>query len=131
MKQAEKDGKQAEAGNTLENYDSEMNSAAQKSQEAKEASKKEESGDFGDGTSGESFSDGEVKPQVVNPVPVIQRIRRMGLLDLVVPASKGISDQKSHMEICYQEEHFNREWRCRRKREKIIPDQQKYCFSSI
>ena len=49
MKQAEKDGKQAEAGNTLENYDSEMNSAAQKSQEAKEASKKEESGDFGDG----------------------------------------------------------------------------------
>ena len=35
------------------------------------------------------------------------------------------------MEICYQEEHFNREWRCRRKREKIIPDQQKYCFSSI
>ena len=55
VKQAEKDGKQAEAGNTLENYDSEMNSAAQKSQEAKEASKKEESGDFGDGTSGESF----------------------------------------------------------------------------
>ena len=46
MKQAEKDGKQAEAGNTLENYDSEMNSAAQKSQEAKEASKKEESGDL-------------------------------------------------------------------------------------
>lgn len=100
MKQAEKDGKQAEAGNTLENYDSEMNSAAQKSQEAKEASKKEESGDFGDGTSGESFSDGEVKPQVVNPVPVIQRIRHMGLLDLVVPASKGISDQKiSHGDL--------------------------------
>ena len=81
VKQAEKDGKQAEAGNTLENYDSEMNSAAQKSQEAKEASKKEESGDFGDGTSGE-------------------RIRRMGLLDLVVPASKGISDQKiSHGDL--------------------------------
>ena len=55
VKQAEKDGKQAEAGNTLENYDSEMNSAAQKSQEAKEASKKEESGDFGDGTSGFRF----------------------------------------------------------------------------
>ena len=123
VKQAEKDGKQAEAGNTLENYDSEMNSAAQKSQEAKEASKKEESGDFGDGTSGESFSDGEVKPQVVNPVPVIQRIRRMGLLEFLI--------RKSHMEICYQEEHFNREWRCCRKREKIIPDQQKYCFSSI
>ena len=45
--------------------------------QAKEASKKEESGDFGDGISGESFSDGEVKPQVVNPVPVIQRIRRI------------------------------------------------------
>ena len=99
VKQAEKDGKQAEAGNTLENYDSEMNSAAQKSQEAKEASKKEESvWDFW-----------------------IWSFRHQ----------KEFLIRKSHMEICYQEEHFNREWRCRRKREKIIPDQQKYCFSSI
>ena len=100
VKQAEKDGKQAEAGNTLENYDSEMNSAAQKSQEAKEASKKEESGDFGDGTSGESFSDGEVKPQVVNPVPVIQRIRRMGTFWIwSVPASKEFLIRISHGDL--------------------------------
>ncbi len=94
VKQAEKDGKQAEEGNTLQNYDSEMNSAAQKSQEAEEASKNENAGDFGDGTSGKLFSDGETKPQVVNPIPIIQRIRKMGLLDLIVPASKGISDRE-------------------------------------
>ena len=37
---------------------------------------------------------------MVIPVPVSQMIRRMGLLDLVVPASKGISDQKiSHGDL--------------------------------
>ena len=35
-----------------------------------------------------------MKPQVINPIPVIQRIRQMGLLGLVVPASKGISDRQ-------------------------------------
>lgn len=94
VKQAEKDGKKTEEGNTLENYDAEMNSAAQKSQEAEEAAKNEDTSDFGDGTGGDGFTDGEVKPQVVNPIPIIQRIRRMGLLDLVIPASKGISDRK-------------------------------------
>ena len=93
VKQAEQDGQRAENGGTLDHYDSEMNSAAQKSQEAEEASKNENTGDFGDGSDG-GFSDGEEKPQVVNPIPVIQRIRQMGLLDLVVPAAKGISDRE-------------------------------------
>lgn len=94
VKQAEKDGKQTEEGNKLGQYDAEMNSAAQKSQEAEEAAKNENTGDFGDGAVEDGFSDGEAKPQVVNPIPVIQRIRGMGLLDLIVPASKGISDQQ-------------------------------------
>ena len=50
-KQAETDGKTAENGGTLENYDSEMNGAFNKSQEAAEAAKKEEAKeeDFGSG----------------------------------------------------------------------------------
>ena len=96
VKQAEKDGKQTEEGNKLEQYDSEMNSAAQKSQAAEEASKNENTGDLNDGAGEDGFSDGETKPgpQVVNPIPVIQRIRSMGLLELVVPASQGISDRE-------------------------------------
>lgn len=59
-KQAETDGKTAENGGTLENYDSEMNGAFNKSQEAAEAAKKEEAKeeDFGSGEDG-GFSDGE------------------------------------------------------------------------
>ena len=94
VKQAEQDGKQTEDGNALENYDAEMDSAAQKSQEAEDASKNEVPDEFGDGVTENEFTDGEVKPQVINPIPVIQRIRQMGLLGLVVPASKGISDRQ-------------------------------------
>lgn len=84
--EAEENGKNAEDKNTLQDYETEMNSAAEKSQEAEEASRQ-------DGAAGgEEFTDGEIKPQVVNPIPVIQRIRKMGLLDLVVPSSIGISD---------------------------------------
>ena len=29
----------------------------------------------------------------MNPIPVLKRIRKMGLLDLIVPAQKGISEK--------------------------------------
>lgn len=89
--QAEESGKQAEESNALENYEAEMNSAAEKSQEA--AAKQENSENENLGADNE-FTDGEEKPQVVNPIPVIQRIRGMGLLDLIVPSAEGISDQE-------------------------------------
>lgn len=92
-KQAEEDGKTAESGETLKSYDSEMNDAFKKSQEAAANASKNDNNnaeDFGDGE--ESVSDGEEKGPIKNPIPVIRRIRTMSLLDLVVPASKGISD---------------------------------------
>ena len=91
-KKAEEDGKTTENGGTLENYDSEMNDAFNKSQEAEEAAKDENQNgeDFGSGEEG-GFSDGE-SDNAMNPIPVIRRIRMMSLLDLVVPASKGISE---------------------------------------
>lgn len=97
-KKAEEDGKAAENGETLKNYDSEMNQAFNKSKEAEEAKKEEikkEDGnggeDFGSGDAGNEFSDGESN-DAKNPIPAIKRIRTMSILDLVVPASKGISD---------------------------------------
>lgn len=98
VKQAENSGKQAENGNTLENYDSEMNSAAQKSEELKEERDKAQSG--GDDLDGDDLSaagdatEVTVAPKVVNPIPIIQNIRKMGLLDLIVPSEKGISDKE-------------------------------------
>ena len=33
-----------------------------------------------------------VDESVENPIPIIRRVRKMGLLDLVVPSERGISD---------------------------------------
>ena len=98
-KQAEEQGRQAEQGNTLQSYDSEMDTASRNSEAAREEQQKNQQGGETRNPSGgnnteENFSDGEQKPQVVNPIPVLKRIRQMSLLDLVVPAQKGISDQE-------------------------------------
>lgn len=95
VKQDENSGKHAEDKNTLENYDSEMAGAASKSEAAKaeQERQKEENPGMGDLSSGEEgLSDGEEKPAVVNPIPILKRIRQMSLLDLIVPQKKGISD---------------------------------------
>lgn len=94
-KQAEESGKQSEQGNTLQSYDTEMDTASKNSEVAKEEQQKEQEGaETSSGEKEDGFSDGEQKPQVVNPIPILKRIRQMSLLDLVVPAGKGISDQE-------------------------------------
>ena len=45
--------------------------------------------------SGEAFSDGTPEKEVVNPIPILKRIRRMSLLELIVPADKGISEKEA------------------------------------
>ena len=108
-KQAEEEGKNAEDGETLKNYNSEMNQAFNKSQEeakkAEEAKKEENNGkeggsgqgDFSSGDDKDEFSDGESN-STVNPIPAIKRIRSMSILDLVIPAAKGISDAQIRKE---------------------------------
>ena len=69
----------------MNSYDSEISDAAQKSEEAeKNQENQKDSGDFGDGGSSEDFTGG-VNKDVENPIPVIRRVRKMGLIDLVVP----------------------------------------------
>ena len=87
--EAEQKGQQAESGGALKSYDSEIADAAKKSEEA-EKDQQDQTG-FGDGGNADDFTGG-VNTEVENPIPVIRKVRKMGLLDLVVPAEKGISD---------------------------------------
>ena len=89
---AEKKGEQAENKGTLDSYDSAITDAAQKSEEAKkEQEQQKKQGDFSDAGNGDDFTGG-VDESVENPIPIIRRVRKMGLLDLVVPSERGISD---------------------------------------
>lgn len=99
--EAEKAGSEAENGNALAIYDSEMSEAAEKSQAALEEKRAQEqqsqSEEFTDGGSSEEagFGGTELVPVTVqNPIPVIQRIRWMSLLDLVLPPDRSRSDKK-------------------------------------
>ena len=88
---AEKTGNDAEQRNTLDSYESEMSEAAKNSQAAKEEAALSQGDAFSDGTNQVISPPAE---KVVNPITIIKRIMKMGILDLVVPASKGISDKE-------------------------------------
>lgn len=93
-RQAEERGAQAEAGNALESYESEMDTAAKNSQQAMEEAQKnqeQEGADHVQSGQGE-ISSGQETSKVENPITIIRRIRKMGILELVLPRGKGISD---------------------------------------
>ncbi len=96
--EAEDTGNRAESGRTLDSYNAEMDQAAQHSQEARSAQEKQNGETpHGQSQSGEKsqppgggFSDG-TSGKVVNPVTVIQRIRKRGILELVLPRGRELS----------------------------------------
>lgn len=86
--QAEQAGEQAENGDIIENYDAEMEENNRKNEEAlAEAEKNPEGGELED-------EDNVTAPpqKVVNPISIIRRIRKMGILELVIPGNKGVYD---------------------------------------
>ena len=99
--EAEKRGHALEDKGTLENYESEMDSASQKSQALLEEKKKQEEQNR---QNQNGFTDGKMLPSVTeeknlpakvdNPIPAIRKIRWMGILDLVLPAGKDVSNKK-------------------------------------
>ena len=89
--QAEQQGQQAENGGTLKSYDSAISDAAKKSEEEEKRQEQGSVNDLGDGGDVDDLTGG-VNTEVKNPIPIIRKVRKMGLLDLVVPAEKGISD---------------------------------------
>lgn len=86
--QAEQAGQQAENGDIIENYDAEMEENNRKNEEAlAEAEKNPEGGELED-------EDNVTAPpqKVVNPISIIRRIRKMGILELVIPGNKSVYD---------------------------------------
>lgn len=96
-KQAEENGRKAETGDALESYDAEIEAAARNSEAAIEAEQngQEEGGDFSGGqgeAADEDFSSGQEPEKPVNPIPILRRIRKMGILELVIPYGGSVSD---------------------------------------
>ena len=91
VREAEETGNQAEGNQSIESYDAEMEAAAQNSEAAHQESENT-SGENGGQTGEPEISDRNQPSQVVNPIPILKRIRNMSLLDLIVPAEKGISE---------------------------------------
>lgn len=89
--EADRNADQAQSGHAIAQYDSEMNNAAQRSRQAEEeAKKKQEQSGNNDFSSGEQLPAAPVKP-VENPITVIKKIMKMGILELVLPYGKEIS----------------------------------------
>lgn len=88
---------QAETGGSIDRYDSEMNQASQKSQQAaEEAAKKQQQENA---SSDQQFGSGDTQTTqpapaqqnpVNNPITVIKRVMKMGVLELVLPSGCNI-----------------------------------------
>ena len=79
--EADLKAKQAETGGSIDRYDSEMDQASQKSrQAAQEAENRQQ-------------QEGQIstQPQADNPISIIKRIMKMGILELVLPPGREIS----------------------------------------
>ena len=89
---------QAETGGSIDRYDSEMNQASQKSQQAaEEAAKKQQQENA---SSDQQFGSGDTQTTqpapaqqnpVNNPITVIKRVMKMGVLELVLPSGCEVS----------------------------------------
>lgn len=91
VQEAENAGKNVESGGSLSSYETEMNSAAQKSHEAAEAAVSGAEGGFSDGSGSSAAL--PARP-VENPITVIKRIMKMGILELVLPSGREVSAGK-------------------------------------
>lgn len=103
-REAEQNGNRVEQGKALESYDAEMDSAARNSQAAiEEAQKSAQNGSAGDAAVfGSGSGDFQGEPEfssnsdqdVVNPITIIRRIQKMGILELVLPPGARVSDKE-------------------------------------
>lgn len=81
--EAEAVGEEAESRGTLSQYEEELSEAAQKSEEERKRREKE-----GGGAVPAPGAEGEV----INPIPMIKRLRQRGILGLVLPTEAALSD---------------------------------------
>lgn len=84
--EADLKAKQAETGGSIDRYDSEMNQASQKSRQAAQEAenRQQQEGQI-------STQPAPTQPQADNPISIIKRIMKMGILELVLPPGRKIS----------------------------------------
>ena len=87
--EAQSAGERANSQDSVGSYEAEMNSASQKSQQAAQEQANTQIGDGGP-SAPESIPTAPAEP-VDNPITVIRRIMKMGVLELVLPEGKGVS----------------------------------------
>ena len=89
---------QAESGGSIDRYDSEMNQASQRSQQAAEETSGNQT-DQGSGRPEDQFGSGDAQPEPVqkpvdNPITIIKRIMKMGVLELILPSGRSLSTRE-------------------------------------
>ena len=84
--EADLKAKQAETGGSIDRYDSEMDQASQKSRQAAQEAenRQQQEGQI-------SIQPAPTQPQADNPISIIKRIMKMGILELVLPPGREIS----------------------------------------
>ena len=84
--EADLKAKQAETGGSIDRYDSEMDQASQKSRQAAQEAenRQQQEGQI-------STQPAPTQPQADNPISIIKRIMKMGILELVLPPGRKIS----------------------------------------
>ena len=84
--EADLKAKQAETGGSIDRYDSEMDQASQKSRQAAQEAenRQQQEGQI-------STQPAPTQPQSDNPISIIKRIMKMGILELVLPPGREIS----------------------------------------
>ena len=84
--EADLKAKQAETGGSIDRYDSEMDQASQKSRQAAQEAenRQQQEGQI-------STQPAPTQPQADNPISIIKRIMKMGILELVLPPGREIS----------------------------------------
>ena len=97
--EAERQGNEIESKGTIENYESEMDTAQQKVRLCWKKKKRNRNSRMGRmglqmGKMLPSVTEKNPPAKVENPIPVIRKVRKMGLLDLVLPFGKEVSDKK-------------------------------------
>ena len=84
--EADLKAKQAETGGSIDRYDSEMDQASQKSRQAAQEAenRQQQEGQI-------STQPAPTQPQADNPISIIKRTMKMGILELVLPPGREIS----------------------------------------
>lgn len=106
--EADLKAKQAETGGSIDRYDSEMNQASQKSRQAAQEAenRQQQEGQI-------STQPAPTQPQADNPISIIKRIMKMGILELVCHPDGKFPPGQSAKTQWFREDSCNREWRCR------------------